>query len=67
MKKTLRKLSLSRETLRALNNAGLGRAAGGTIVQFTQVPCPVSADTGCTGPNSCECTFGCNTIPCTTA
>ena len=38
MKKTLRKLTLSRETLRGLDNAGLGHAAGGTILPASKVP-----------------------------
>jgi hypothetical protein len=62
MKKTLRKLNLSRETLRALNDGGLGQAAGG----HSHKPRCFSADTQCTG-NTCDCTLGCNTVPCTTA
>jgi hypothetical protein len=56
MKKTLRKLSLSRETLRALNDGDLPNAAGGA----TQKNCPATG-------NTCDCTLGCNTVPCTTA
>lgn len=63
MKKTLRKLTLSRETLRALNNDGLRHAAGG----ITALNCPLSADTQCTGPNSCECTYGCTEVRCSKA
>ena len=52
MKKSLRKLSLSRETLRSLDNAGLGQAAGAA-----QTNRCVTADT-CTG-NTCDCTLSC--------
>ena len=63
MKKTLRKLSLSRETLRALNDAGLGQAAGG---HSHKPRCgPFSADNQCTG-NTCDCTLGCTQEICTT-
>ena len=52
MKKTLRKLTLSRETLRALNDAGLTQAGAGPgqVVPFTY--------NQCTG-DTCECTWGC--------
>lgn len=56
MKKSLRKLSLSRETLRALDGPALADIAGG-IIQ------PTELQTCQTGPNSCECTFALN---CTT-
>ena len=60
MKKTLRKLSLSRETLRALNDTSLDDAAGGDSYRCY----PFSQDTRCTG-DTCECTFGCTRALCT--
>ena len=55
MKKTLRKLSLSRETLRALNDGDLSHAAGGA----TRQNCPATG-------NTCDCTLGCTQEVCTT-
>lgn len=52
MKKSLRKLSLSRETLRTLDNAGLGQAAGAARTD----KCPTGGT--CTG-NTCDCTLSC--------
>lgn len=54
MKKTLRKLNLSRETLRTLDDSGLDAAAGGA----TKNNCPQTGSIceytwGCTGPALC--------------
>lgn len=51
-KKSLRKLSLSRETLRTLDNAGLAQAAGAAKTD----KCPTGQT--CTG-NTCDCTLSC--------
>jgi hypothetical protein len=50
VKKSLRKLNLSRETLRALETPILDAVGGGAATKTTTVQ---------TGPNSCECTFSC--------
>lgn len=55
MKKTNRKLSLSRETVRALDHRGLGRANGGIVVPPTYyLTC------GCNGTANCV-SGGCGT------
>lgn len=59
MKKRNRKLTLNRETLRALQPAEAGRAAGGAIIGGgfpTQVTCPESGCYICSGGT---CTMGC--------
>jgi len=50
VKKSLRKLSLSRETLRALETPILDAVGGGAGTKTTTVQ---------TGGTSCECTFSC--------
>lgn len=50
MKKSLRKLNLSRETLRALETPILDAVGGGGNIKTTTVQ---------TGGGSCECTFSC--------
>lgn len=61
MKKT-KKLTLSRETLRTLDRAGLGKAAGGiTVVELS------GQGVECGGPSYCcsmECTMECPTAFC---
>lgn len=59
MKKSLRKLTLSRETLRTLDNAGLGRAAGAAKTDkcFTDQTCPPSYQLCTTG--DCDYTLSC--------
>ncbi len=54
MKKSLRKLSLSRETLRALDDSGLGYAGG--AANTAKCP-PLTGDT-CTAGN-CDYTLSC--------
>ncbi|HEY0780877.1 MAG TPA: class I lanthipeptide [Thermoanaerobaculia bacterium] len=51
MKKSLKKLGLSRETLRSLNPANLSEAAGGAVTDAT-----------CVGQNTCPHT-NCDTCP----
>jgi hypothetical protein len=53
VKKSLRKLNLSRETLRALESPALDHVGGG-IALSVKTTCTIQ-----TGPNSCECTFSC--------
>jgi hypothetical protein len=52
MKKTLRKLSLSRETLRTLENPALGQVGGGAKTALCN-----TAFTFC--ETNCDCTFTC--------
>ncbi|HSK80581.1 MAG TPA: hypothetical protein VLQ45_29270 [Thermoanaerobaculia bacterium] len=59
MKKNLRKLTLSRETLRDLESSALGVAGAGNTRQ-----CPSQGGI-CTG-NTCDCTLGCTQAVCTT-
>lgn len=54
MKKSLRKLSLSRETLRVLDNSGLGYAGGAAKT----ARCPPSTADTCTAGN-CDYTLSC--------
>lgn len=60
MKKNLRKLNLSRETLRILEIPTLGVVGAANTRQ-----CPSYPDQGCTG-NTCDCTLGCTMEVCTT-
>ena len=62
MKKTFRKLSLSRETLRSLDDAGLGGVAGG---HSHKPQCQPITTTQCT-TGTCDYTLGCTQEVCTT-
>jgi hypothetical protein len=61
MKKNLRKLTLSRETLRSLESSALGVVGAAA----TNNPRCFSQDGQCTG-NTCDCTLGCTQAVCTT-
>jgi len=58
VKKSLPKLNLSRETLRALESPVLGVVGAGNTRQCQSVQI-------CTG-NTCDCTLGCTQAVCTT-
>ena len=58
MKKSLRKLNLSRETLRSLESPALGKIDGGAFVALSNGlnACPATGDSCCC-TMSCDCEF----------
>ncbi len=57
MKKTLKKLSLSRETLRALETPALHNANGGATAQTCGNPCSNICTNICGATATCVCTI----------
>ena len=59
MKKKLKKLALSRETLRDLQQAPLAEAAGGATISCERTVCFCTLNTcTCTQDSACRCTLG---------
>jgi hypothetical protein len=61
----MKKIRLDVSALRVDSfEAGAKAAAGGTVLGYATKPVNTC---GMTGATNCDCTLGCNTVPCTTS